>query len=101
MGVLVSQSNPRDTIMGEDKIFEKFQYESKHLQAGLDKGSTYINLFWEAATTFGWLVVATAAGGGSWAWALSYVVLMVTFDGSTMNSLCSFKKMMIGDTSIV
>ena len=83
------------------KIFEDIQYKGDDLKKDLDEGSTYMKLFWEAATTFGWLVVATAAGGSSWAWALSYVVLMITFHGSKMNSLCFFKDMINGKTSVV
>jgi hypothetical protein len=49
------------------KIFEDIQYKGDDLKKDLDEGSTYMKLFWEAATTFGWLVVATAAGGSSWA----------------------------------
>ena len=47
------------------KIFEDIQYKGDDLKKDLDEGSTYMKLFWEAATTFGWLVVATAAGGSS------------------------------------
>jgi len=83
------------------KLLQDFQYEGKDLIKDLDAGKTWMSYFWEGATTFLWLIVATAAGNSSWAWALSYVVLGVTFGGSAMNSLCTFKEMIYGNTSIV
>ena len=87
-------------IMGKT-LLKDFKYESKDLTDKLDEASTWVGLFWEAATTFLWLVVATGAGGNSWAWALSYVVIGIAFSGSTMNSLCNVKKLLYGDMSIV
>jgi len=84
--------------MGNDKtLLKDFQYEADDLKKDLDKPATWVKLFWEAATTFLWLVVATGAGGNSWAWALSYVVIGIAFNGSTMNSLCNVKKLLYGD----
>merc|ERR1711963_1388725 len=98
MGVLVCPSHPCDMAK---TIFKDIQHDADDLKKGLDDSKTWLSLFWEGVSTFLWLIVATSAGNGSWAWGLSYVVIGLVFAGNKMNSLCVFKQFVYGETSIV
>merc|ERR1711907_202548 len=102
MGVLVCPSHPCDMAKDtKNTIFKDIKHEAEDLKKGLGDSKTWLSLFWEGVSTFLWLIVATSAGNGSWAWGLSYVVISLVFAGNKMNSLCVFKQFVYGETSIV